>query len=99
MSLCGAAHCEHTTGERLLQNGVSAVPALGILHLAPQCLAVPDHGRDTQLGVFLGVDGRRLDEEDAARILIYDVADAVIDEFALANLRRSDHDNATHLRI
>ena len=95
----GAGQREHTARERLLEDGVAAVLGLDIVHLCLQGLAVPDHGSDTQPAELPGVVDGRVDVEDAAGVLVDDVADDVELELRLADLRGGHHDYFVHLRI
>ena len=95
----GAAHGQHTAGERLLENGVAALPALGVCHLCPEGLAVPHHWGDTELGKLLGVVDGGVDVENAAWVLVDDVADTVQLKFRFAHLGGGNHDQQFHLWI
>ena len=95
----GAGQREHTARERLLEDGVAAVLGFDIVHLCLQGLAVPDHGSDAQPAELSGVVDGRVHIENAAGVLVDDVADDIELELRLANLRRGDHDDLVHLRI
>ena len=96
VGLGGAAHRQDAAGVCLLQDGVSAVAALGVRHLLFEGGAVPDHRSDTELGVLLGVNGRGVDEQDGAGVLVDDIADGVVEELRLSHLGRRHHDDAVH---
>ena len=95
----GAGQGEHTARERLLEDRVAAVLGLDVVHLRLQGLAVADHGGHAEAAELSGVVDGRVDVEDAAGVLVDDVADDVELELGLADLRSGYHDYFVHLRI
>lgn len=67
--------------------------------LLPQSRAVAQHRRDTELGIFLRVDGCGMNEQNRAGVLVNDVADAVIQKLGLADLRCGHHDDVPNLWV
>ena len=88
----GAGQGEHPARERLLEDCVATVLRL-------QGLAVADHRGHAEAAELPGVVDGRVDVEDAAGVLVDDVADDVELELRLADLRGSHHDYFVHLRI
>lgn len=95
----GAGQSEHTARERLLEDRVSAVLGFDVVYLRLQGLAVADHRGHAEAAELPGVVDGRVDVEDAAGVLVDDVADDVELELGLADLRGSHHDYFVHLRI
>ena len=67
--------------------------------LLPQSRAVTQHRRDTEFGILLRVNGRRMNEQNRAGVFVNDVADAVVQKLGLADLRRGYHDDVPHLWV
>ena len=67
--------------------------------LLPQSRAVAQHRRDTELGIFLRVNGCGMNEQNRAGVLVNDVADAVIQKLGLADLRCGHHDDVPPLWV
>ena len=99
MGLVGAAQRQDAAGIGLLEQGVPAVPALRGGDAPAHGGAVPDHGRDAQLGELPGVDGGRMDKEDAAGVLVDDVSDDVVENLRLSHLGRGHKNDMADLRI
>ena len=99
MGLVGAAQRQDAAGIGLLEQGVPAVPALGGGNPPAHGGAVPDHGRDAQLGELPGVDGGRMDKEDTAGVLVDDVPDDVVDDLRLTHLGRGHKNDVANLRV
>ena len=95
----GAGQGEHPARERLLEDCVAAVLGLDVVHLRLQGLAVADHRGHAEAAELPGVVDGRVDVEDAAGVLVDDVADDVELELRLADLRSGHHDYFVHLRI
>ena len=99
VGLVGAAQRQDSAGVCFLKQRVSAVPALGGRDLPAQRGAVPDHGGNAQLGELPGVDGGRMDKEDAARILVNDISQHIVDDLCLAYLGRGHENDVADLRV
>ena len=95
----GAGQGEHPARERLLEDCVATVLSLDVVHLRLQGLAVADHRGHAEAAELPGVVDGRVDVEDAAGVLVDDVADDVELELRLADLRGGHHDYFVHLRI
>ena len=95
----GAGQGEHPARERLLEDCVATVLGLDVVHLRLQGLAVADHRGHAEAAELPGVVDGRVDVEDAAGVLVDDVADDVELELRLADLRSGHHDYFVHLRI
>lgn len=67
--------------------------------LLSQSRAITQHRRDTELGILLCVDGRRMNEQNRAGVFVNDVADAVVQKLGLADLRCGHHDDVPHLWV
>ena len=99
MSLGRTAHGQDATGVRFLQDCIAGIAAFRRGHLLPEGWAVSEHGRNTELGILLRVNGRGMNKQDRARVLVDDVANAVIQKLGLTNLRCSHHDDVPHLGV
>ena len=82
----GAGQGEHTAGEGLLEDGVAAVLRLDVVDFGLQRLAVADHGSHAQPAELPRVVDRWVDVEDAAGVLVDNIADDVQLELRLDNV-------------
>ena len=67
--------------------------------LLPQSRAITQHRRDTEFGILLRVNGRRMNEQNGAGVFVDDIADTVVQKLRLADLRRGYHDDVPHLWV
>ena len=73
-----AAHGQDTAGVSLLKHRVPAIPALGRGHFPAQRGTIPNHWRNTELGILFSVNGSGMNVENTAWVLVDDVADNII---------------------
>ena len=99
VGLCGAAERENAAGVGFLKDGVAAVPAFGWGYLPAQGRSIPDHGSDAEFGILLRVDGRGVDEQDGAGVLVYDVSNDVVLQLGFSHLGGRDQDLPPDLRV
>src|SRR5688572_1613068 len=86
-------------GETLREQGVRAVTAPSVLHLAVETGGVTQHRRESFFRKLLGLIEGRLDEQNRRRILVDVVPDQVLNNARLAYLRRGHHHDLLDERV
>lgn len=90
MGLGRSAEGKNPARVGLLQDGVAAVPALGVGNLLPQCGAIPNHRRYAEFGILFCINCGRMNEQNAAGVFIDDIPDDIVLKLGFTNLGRGN---------